>query len=100
VSCAGSGLRARATHGVRSAVFDFPTRRLQGLVALGIATPGERTESQQVTARSFQCCRVYEASTYVLSIRPEQITDKELRRDFEWIHARLTSAHHTSWARP
>jgi hypothetical protein len=27
VSCAESGLRAWATHGVRSAVFDFPTRR-------------------------------------------------------------------------
>ena len=36
VSWAGSGLRAPARHGVRSAVFDFPTRRQQGLVALGI----------------------------------------------------------------
>jgi hypothetical protein len=36
--------------------------------------------------------RLFEASTYVLSIRPEQIADKGLRRDFEWLHAHLNSA--------
>src|ERR1700737_528988 len=44
VSCAGSGLRARATHGVRSAVFDFPTRRYSPIADI-LTTPSSSIRS-------------------------------------------------------
>jgi hypothetical protein len=36
--------------------------------------------------------RLYNASTHLLRIAPEQIADDELRSDFQWIKNSLTSA--------